>query len=254
VWILLAVCSLATALPPALPERGFSFGLTGGLGTVRDDLLAPLRWNLGLLQPTAAYAATARRLKHEAQVALSVGYGANRYGHDAALLALRAECGLAPARGVALAGGNLWPGGFAFYRCHNAYLFSWDDSHLYWMNGFGIGPSAEWRGRVAGRVNAVASLQFALFALAARPAAERRHKIEPINQLGFYFVDNWRRLRPCLPHQYTAAEVAIGLGWHSRRSLMAAGYAFDLLHVPWPAAATSLTHGLWLRWSAGAAQ
>jgi hypothetical protein len=241
-------------IPAAAAGSRFSYAMTAGLTEARDDLLAPLRWNLGLLQPAAGFAATAASLKHEAQVSLSIGYGVNRYGHDAALLALSAEYRLSPARGFALAGGTLSPGGFAFYRCHNAYFFSWDDSHLYWMNGVGLGPAAEWRGRVSSRVDAAASVQFALLSLASRPAADRRNKIEPINQLRFYFVDNWRRLKPCLPDRYTTVAASAGLEWRAGRSRMSAGYAFDLLRVSWPAAATSLMHGLWLRWSPGAAR
>jgi hypothetical protein len=246
--------SLAIALPPALPERGFSYGLTGGLEMARDDLLVPLRWDCGMLELALGFAARSGPVRHEAQVSIAPAYGVNRFGHEAVPLVVRGEYRLAATGGLALAGGRLTPGGFAFYRCQNAYLVSWDDSHLYWMNGIGLGPAAQWRGRVAGRLDAVADLAFALFALAARPAADRENKVEPLDQLSFYFADNWRGLEFCLPDRYTAVAAAAGLEWRAGQSRMAAGYALDLLRVSWPALGVSLLHGLWLRWSPGAAR
>jgi len=251
---LFAAASLAVALPPALPERGFSVALTGGLEMARDELLVPLRWDCGMFEPALGFTARSGRVRHEAQVSIAPAYGWNRFGHEALLLAVRGEYRLAATRGLPLAGGRFSPGAFAFYRCHNAYLMSWDDSHLYWMNGVGLGPAAQWRGRVAGRLDAVADLAFALFALAARPAADRKVKIEPLDRLSFYLADNWRGLKVCLPNRYTALEASGGLEWRAGRSRMGAGYALDLLRVSWPATGISLLHGLWLRWSPGAAR
>ncbi len=145
--VLFACSSLAVALSPALPERGFSLALTGGLEMVRDDLLVPLRWDCGMFELAPGFAARSGPVRHEAQIALAPAYGVNRFGHEGIPLAVRAEYRLAAARGVPLAGGRVRPGGYLFYRCQNAYLTSWDDSHLYWMNGIGLGPAAEWRGR-----------------------------------------------------------------------------------------------------------
>jgi hypothetical protein len=248
-----AAVSLAAALPQALPERGFSIALSGVLALARDDLLVPLRWDCWGFEPAFGFAARSGPLRHQAQLAVSPAYGGNRFGHEALLLSVRAEYRLLAA-GLALAGGRLAPGGFVFYRCQNAYLTSWDDSHLYWMNGVGLGPAAQWRGRVAGRADAVADLGFVLFAMAARPDSVREVKVEPLDRLSFFFVDNWRGLRSCLPDRYTAVAATAGLEWRAGRSLMAAGYSLDLLYVSWPAAGAALTHGLWLRWSPGAAR
>lgn len=250
----LAACSLAVALPPALPERGFSLAVTGGLEMARDNLLVPLRWDCGMLELAPGFAARSGPVRHEAQVALAPAYGVNRFGHEAILLALRAEYRLAAASGVPFAGGRVRPGGHVFYRCQTAYLASWDDSHLYWINGIGFGPAAEWHGRVAGRLDAIADLAFALFALAGRPAAVREVKVEPLNRLSFYFVDSWRGLKFCLPDRYTSVKASAGVEWRAGRSMMAGGYALDLLRVLWPEEGVSLLHGLWLRWSPGAAR
>lgn len=254
VWILFAACSLAVALPPALPERGFSLALTAGLEMARDDLLVPLRWDCGMLELAPGFAAQSGPVRHEVQVAVAPAYGVNRFGHEAILLAARAEYRVAAVSGLLLVGGRVRPGGYLFYRCQNAYLTSWDDSHLYWMNGVGLGPAAEWRGRVADRVDVVADVAFALFTLAGRPAAVREVKVEPLNRLSFFFVDNWRGLKPCLPDRYTSVAASAGLEWRAGRSMMAGGYTLDLLRVPWPDVGISLLHGLWLRWSPGAAR
>ncbi|UCG42526.1 MAG: hypothetical protein JSU73_11755 [candidate division WOR-3 bacterium] len=254
VLVLTAAASLCVALPPALPERGFSFAVSAGLDQYRDELLVPLRWDCGRLEPVVGFGAGSGPVRHEAQAAFLFEFGANRYSHEAAVLGVRAEYRLSCARGFALAQGRVRPGVLVFYRNRHAYLYSWDDSHLYWMNGTGVGLAAQWRGRVAGRMDVVADLAVPLFTMAARPDADRVEKVEPLDRLGFYFARTWQGMKPCLPDRYTAVEAAVGLEWRSRNSMMAAGYALDLLRTSWPAQGVSLAHGLWLRWSPGAAR
>jgi len=251
--IALALVAAGARAEPVSPARpnGFGLGVVLGLDQLRDDALVPFRWTGPLVGLSLGGDFSTGRVRHQPEFSISVASAANRFGQGA--LAADVAAGYRVfARPLRLASGGLEPGGLLFYRQHNALLYSWDDAHDYWLNGFGIGPALAWRRALSRGATVGIEAAGSLLAFASRPPGYRRNKQDRTEQIEFYFVDNFRDLRVSLPDRYQAADVRAGLEWRAGRGVLAAGYRFDLLRATWPAPGIALLHGLWFRWCSGA--
>ena len=236
---------------PASPT-GFELGVALGAVQLRDDALAPFRWTGPLVDLSASGSFITGRIRHQPKLSLSVAYACNRYGHGAAAIDIGAGYRLFLHWSLRLAGGAFEPGAWVFYRQHNAYFYSWDDTHIYWLTGFGVGPARAWRRAVSRRVTLGVDAAGSLLALASRPPEYRRNKQDRFEHIGFYFIDNFRNLSVSLPDRYQAADVRAGIEWRAGRGVVGAGYRLDLLRATWPVPGVAVMHGIWFRWHPGA--
>jgi hypothetical protein len=245
-----AVAAVQAAELPAAPI-GFALGVTLGANLLRDDLLVPFRWTGPLVGLSASGSFMTGRVRHRPEISLSVTSATNRHGNAALAVDIGGGYRLLFDRLVGLAGGAFEPGVLIFYRQHNALLWSWDDAHDYWLNGFGIGPALAWRRVLSDRTTFCVEAGGSLLAFASRPPEYRRNKQDRLETVGFYFIENFRDLEVSLPDRYQAADVRAGFETRVGRGLIAAGYRFDLLRATWPEPGVALLHGAWFRWHPG---
>ena len=231
--------------------NGFALGVVLGVDQLRDDALVPFRWTGPLVGLSLGGDFRTDRIRHQPELSLSVASAANHFGQGA-LAADVAAAYRVFAKPLRLAGGGFEYGGLLFYRQHNALLYSWDDAHDYWLNGIGVGPALAWRRALSPRAAVGIEAAGSLIAFVSRPPAYRRNKQDRTEQIGFYFIENFRDLHASLPDRYQSADVRAGLEWRAGRGVLAAGYRLDLVRATWPAPGIALLHGVWFRWCSGA--
>lgn len=236
----------AAELPPA--PAGFALGVAFGADQLRDDLLVPFRWTGPLVGLTAGGSFLTGRVRQQPELSLSVTSATNRHGNAALAVDIGAGHRLLLDRSIRLVGGAFEPGVLVFYRQHNALLWSWDDAHDYWLNGFGIGPALAWRRSLSDRSTFGIEAAGSLLAFASRPPEYRHNKQDRLETVGFYFIENFRDLRVSLPDKYQAADLRAGIEWRAGQGTIAAGYRLDLLRATWPEPGVALLHGAWFRW------
>ncbi len=246
--ILVASAAWVQAAGPPPAPAGFALGLALGANQLRDDLLVPFRWTGPLVGLSAGGSFLTGRIRQQPELSLSVTSATNRHGNAALAVDISAGYLLLLDRSVRLAGGAFEPGVLVFYRQHNALLWSWDDAHDYWLNGFGIGPALAWRRALSKRMTFGIEARGSLLAFATRPPEYRHNKQDRLETVGFYFVENFRDLQVSLPDRYQAADIRAGIEWRAGKGTIAAGYRLDFLRATWPAPGVALLHGAWFWW------
>jgi len=248
--VILAAGGAAQTYP--VSPAGFELGAVLGANQLRDDVLVPFRWTGPLVGLSLGTGFVTGKIRHEPEFSFSVTIATNRFDQGALAVDVAAAYRLLFSQSLRLAGGWFEPGALLFYRQHNALLYSWDDAHDYWLNGFGIGPALAWRRALSQRQTICIEAAGSLLALASRPPAYPLNKQDRQENVDYYFVDNFRGLRASLPDRYQSADVRAGLEWRAGRGVLAAGYRFDLLRATWPAPGIALLHGVWFKWHARA--
>lgn len=136
---------------------------------VRDEILAPLRYQGVGPAAGLTYSLEGSAGLHQAQFRFSYGFLTNRYDHNCEpseiYLAYRYL------HRVARNGNNsrLHVGGF-FNWSGNMYDYpTWDNSHRYWLNLYEIGAAIQWTQPVADKHIFTAGLQIPFLAFSSRP-------------------------------------------------------------------------------------
>ncbi|MFC2121159.1 hypothetical protein ACFLTI_06160 [Bacteroidota bacterium] len=151
------------------PIHEIGFGLALVNPQMRDAIVSPLKWDGfgGGLDFT--YARIGLKGIHEIAMRNSFGPISNRYGHEG----LNAEVSLAYAymkriNGTEL-GGKLQLGSMIDWSYNFQLYESWDDSHLYWINAYELGPVVRWSNILGNNHQIALNFNLPLLALVSRP-------------------------------------------------------------------------------------
>jgi len=61
---------------------------------------------------------------------------------------------------------------------NNQFYYIWDDSHIYWLNAYELGPAARWSQAVGSNHRLAVNSNFPLLALVSRPPEHRYYDQE----------------------------------------------------------------------------
>jgi len=200
----------------ASASANIGVGITFGGDGYRDDVLVPLVFS----GPSAGLVTTsefhALGFAWQPHAELRFDYATNRFGHESLLMFYQARMLAWRSTGWSATTPIQWGTGIDL-QARNAYLFSWDDSHLYWLSGIGL-PFAlrsqkkwhnGWTGQGAIACNA--------FAYAAHRDDFPENKVDPLKTASFYLSTPWNQGAWRLPWQYPSGFISLDIATPSQR-------------------------------------
>jgi hypothetical protein len=214
------------AKPASIRYLGFHFD--AGLHSFREDLLVPLGFN----GPGASLGGIYTRQKDNTyfniRLKLGLAYLKNRYSHEAGLATLELRPTWLWKLGHRDGTGGFWGGICVPLQINSDLgLHSWDDSHLYWLTTYSIGPAVEWWKSVSQKSTAVVRLETPLIGWVSRPPTYRYNKQDALNHFTFQFSEPNRALHFETVDAYRAVFIQILLRHELRRSLFSYGLEFQ---------------------------
>ena len=222
--------------------------LGAGFVQLREELLAPLRWNgidgsLGL-----EYSYQDRGHRHAVSLGVSLGYAENRFGDPAVDLLLEGDytyqARLARFHGV----GALWLGATLRYTMDWQYYLSWDQEHLYWLTTWDLGPSVAWEPACRNRHRLWFEFDFPLLALASRPPRHRDYKIGALDDAAYHFQKTNEQLTLAGPDRYNALRFKADYLYRvSAKTAIGVRYELSYRSDREPAGYQRLAHTVYLR-------
>jgi hypothetical protein len=188
VWAL----ALAAVVPAVLAAPAGADQIRVGLGAwspqVRDDVVAPLRYQGTGARLQLGYAHSGERARHEVEFGFSGTPLRDRYGNGALALGFGAGyeylhlLSRSPGTGDWLLGGRLrWDMAIQWYA-------QWDEEHLYWLTTYDLGPAVVHDLRLAHGHRLTTQLTLPLVALLSRPPAHRFYKTDDLGDVGYWFT------------------------------------------------------------------
>lgn len=202
------------------PARQIGFGLGGVHYQVRDDILAPLRWEGagGLLH--VSYQFRSNRGYREITMRFPVAIIATRYDHRGFCdeLSIRYDL-LAKIAGDELPGQVHFGGMLEGSLNHQLYL-SWDDSHLYWLTTYAVGPVVRWSRAVSQSQNLAVRFTFPLLALISRPPEHRYYDQGPMNKVGYWFTKPHEDMRLTSVYEYISLDLKCDYNWQLSQKIV----------------------------------
>jgi hypothetical protein len=176
---------LAHAQPITHQTAGVALGLRGD--AVREDLIVPLTFAGPGFQVQGFYRGWVGRGVMTAQADFGFARLFNRFGHDAATLTYGAHA----AWTFNVLYRETWHlelGPTVVYESRTNYLYSWDDSHIYWLGAQWLGPAVRHVRRLTDSLRLEASASMALLGFEGRPPSYRYNKQETSYHVGYYFT------------------------------------------------------------------
>lgn len=162
------------------PTHQLDIGLGGLHYQLKDDIIAPLRWDGIGFSLDLSYKLIFDKGRHK--IGLRVPYAtlSNRYNHKNTV----AEINFGYDYIHRIAGkGSPVPLDLGFFIDWNdnlQYYESWDDSHLYWLNIYELGPVMRWSHIINDSHQIVVNLQFPVLAFVSRPPKYRYYDQEAL--------------------------------------------------------------------------
>jgi hypothetical protein len=238
-------CVLFLFTAPTLYPGCFelTYGIMAYHDQAREELLVPMRWGGpgGGIQIAWGYRGEA--WSFDMQLGLSLSYLEEHYGNGGALLTpslLLEGYGRFVEKGPL----SIDLGVVLRSRISDAYLFSWDDAHLYYLASYMLGPalSLEWAGYKKSIVTF--GMRLPSLGFVGRPHDERFVKQDGTDHVGFYFSEPNSNLVFAAPPGYFSFEFSVGFRWPVKRSHIRLEYVLDYERYTEPRTFTRLRNAV----------
>jgi hypothetical protein len=212
----------------ATPVRLLGFHFDAGLHSFREDILVPLGFNGPGLSIGGIYTRQNGNAFFNIRLRLGVAYLKNRFSHEAGLATLELRPALLWKLDHRGGIGGFWGGICVPLQINSDLgLHSWDDSHLYWLTTYSIGPAGEWRKSLSQKNTAVVRMETPLIGWISRPPSYRFNKQDALTRFSFHFSEPNRALHFETVDTYRAVFLQISLKHELRRSLLSYGLEFQ---------------------------
>jgi hypothetical protein len=151
----------------------------GGLNyQVRDDIIAPLRWDGFGFVGGLSYSLISDKGRHNIDLRVLYSSPSNRYDHKSKIGEINLGYGYMHRVGVNESHRQLQIGGQIDWNYNAQYYENWDDSHIYWLNVYELGPAARWSNTIKDNHQLALTFNFSLIALVSRPPKYRYYDQE----------------------------------------------------------------------------
>jgi hypothetical protein len=179
-------------------------GIAGLHYQVRDQLIAPPRWDGVGGGLRLSYLASSPSLEHEIDLLLPVSFLSDRYDHKG--YAFEASIGYSGLRLIhpSVLGGNLYLGGQVKWNANCQFYADWDDSHLYWLNAYDVGAALKWSRDYDSDQHVSIAMQIPLLALVSRPPDHQYIDQAPLQRPAYYFEALHQDLRMTSVNEYVS--------------------------------------------------
>jgi hypothetical protein len=149
----------------------------------RDDIIAPLRWDGFGFVGGLSYSLIGDKGRHNIDLRVLYAPLSNRYEHNNKA----GEIYLGYSYLHRIAGkesdSQLHLGGLIDWNYNAQYYDNWDDSHIYWLNVYELGPVARWSNIIEENHQLALRFNFILIALVSRPPIYRYYDQEKLSEL-----------------------------------------------------------------------
>ena len=201
------------------PVRQIGFGLGGVHYQVRDDIVAPLRWDGAGGSVTASYLIHSQRRQLGIEMRFPIAVVTNRYDHTG----FGDELSIRYDYLTRLAGnetkGQVHLGGMLEWSLNHQLYLNWDDSHLYWLNSYAAGPVAKWSRAAGHGRNWGVRFTFPLLAFVSRPPEYRYQDQEPMHKPGYWFTRPHEDMRLTSVHEFIMLDLRCDYTWQLGRKI-----------------------------------
>jgi hypothetical protein len=168
------------------PSHYFRIGIIGLHYQVKDRLIAPLRWDGVGCGLRFSYMVDSPTMEHEIDFLLPVAFLSDRYEHKG--YAWEATIGYTRLYRInpSVFGGALFLGAQFKWNANCQFYADWDDSHLYWLNVYDLGPALKWNKEYDMKHHLSVTMQLPLIALISRPPENRYVDQDDLIKFSFY--------------------------------------------------------------------
>ena len=186
--------------PPSL----LRIGVAGLHYQVKDQLVAPLRWDGLGFGLRFSYLAMSTAMEQEIDMLIPVSFLSNRYDHTA--YAFEVSLGYSRLYVIypSALGGNLYLGGEVRWNAHCEFYADWDDSHLYWLNVYDLAAAVQWSKDDDNGNHISIKMQIPLFAFISRPPEHQYIDQAPLQRPAYYFDALHQNMHMTSVHEYVS--------------------------------------------------
>jgi hypothetical protein len=190
----------------SFPSHLFRISIAGVHYQVKDQLVAPLRWDgtggaLGF-----SYLTSSKWLINEFNFQIPVGILSNRYDHRGYAWEINVSyTGLHKIQ-PSIMQGNLSLGMQIRWDANCQFYADWDDAHLYWLNVYDLGPVLKWSKDYSASWITI-SMHLPLFALFSRPPENQIFDQADLILPSYYFKTLHENLRPASVNEYISLNM-----------------------------------------------
>lgn len=211
-------------------------GITANLNlySYREDLLVPLSFDGPGFSIGSKYVHWGEGTFWQASLRFGVGILNNSYSHDAYSLNIEIH-GAWMKRLKSFPGkGEFWLGVDMPLQMNNLYLESWDESHLYWMTVYSIGPTLGCNKNISSTDKLFIRLNFPVLSLISRPEEYRNTTQEALTKVGFHFTEPNKSLQLESFGSYFSVCLRVNLITNNNVSGWNFGFEFQYSHFKDP--------------------
>jgi hypothetical protein len=210
---------------------------------VKDNLVAPLKWDgmgsgLGI-----TYMSTELRVIHEVSLIMSVSGLKNRYKYTGYALEVSLgyilSCMVIPA----VWGGTIYLGPQIKWNGKTNFFRDWDDSHIYWFTAYEFGPSLKWSKDYKEKQNILFTMQLPFVALVSRPPENQYIDQPPLIKPSYYFKSLNKDLKLVTLNNYFSLRLQADYSYKIKGCNMIGGsWLFDYKSCKIPRNTTIVTN------------
>lgn len=193
--------------PVSEPRRQLGIGLGGVHYQVGDRIVSPLRWDGFGAALELSYTVVHGAGRHQFAFRLPFAAPTNRYDHEAFAGALSTGYEYSHDIPGSVFGGRLHLGGFLEGNMNVQFYYDWDDSHIYWLTTYGLGPAARWDRGVGRKHRFAMRFNLPLLALVSRPPEHRYYDQGRMNTIGYWFTKPHEGMTLTSVHQYVSLRL-----------------------------------------------
>jgi hypothetical protein len=250
--MILGLCSLplfvcGSVRADTSPIANHQIGLAVGAvhNQVREELLAPLSWGGPGLVIDLWYVFENNTGSHQLELSAPFSFPTNRYDHQSWTWELYAGYSYVHKVAQSKKGGTVWVGALIDWRATGQEYYSWDVSHIYWLNAYELGPTAKWRLGFGKKHALAARLDFPVIALVSRPPLHRYNDEESD---GYWFAHMNDNLTFTSLHEYISVTARLDYDWRVHTHvIVGVAYRFHFATFSEPERFSTLSHNILMK-------
>lgn len=212
-WIIVVVLVLPATIMArsnhlfSEPKHQIGLGLGGLHYQVKDEIIAPLRWDSFGAVLELSYTIVKNAVRHKMVFRFPFSSPSNRYNHEAMAGALNAGYQYLHRIHRNIFGGQLHLGGLLDGSMNLQFYSDWDDSHIYWLTAYELGPAVMWN-RSVGRSHLFAlNFNLPLLAFISRPPEHRYYDQGKMNKISYWFTKPHENMKLTSVHEYVSLRL-----------------------------------------------
>jgi hypothetical protein len=227
--------------------------LSGNIASYREDLLVPLGFDGPGFALGAIYTRRRENSDLEIRMKLGMAFLKNRFSHKGYGATLEIRSAWTKRISYNEKYGEL-RGGFCLpVKMNNLFIASWDDSHLYWLTYYSLGPACKWKKKLSSEREFSIYLEIPAISLISRPPEYRYKKQEALTHLTYHFSEPNKFLKLELPDVYRAIFIKANFARIMNHALLGLGLEFEYNYCREPKNIYSLNTAIVLayQWETG---